>query len=307
MKTKIKLIINPVAGNGSVKKKWSHVRRIASNLFKEISWDFTKKPADAIQLTRKAIHEGYETIVAVGGDGTIHEVVNGFFENGEPIHSDAVLGMISMGTGCDLAKSLELPHSLHTAMAKIKNHRCCKFDVGKLTYTKNNGKNGVCFFINIADAGFGGAMVEVVNQSSKALGQFVAYVSALLRTLATYKNKSIHIKIDDIFEAELTVNSVVVANGQFFGGGMWIAPKAVMNDGLFDITIIGDVTRRDVLAQLHKLYNGTLHTHPKVQTFRGKTVTLTSKHLVKLDADGEAAGVLPAYFEILPAALNVII
>jgi len=304
---KIKLIINPFAGNATARKLWPDLKSRLHDIWGDFSWEFTRKRDDATTLTRQALCAGFQTIVAVGGDGTINEVVNGFFDNEQVINSEAALGLLSTGTGGDLIKSLHFPQELPEAAQRIRQRRTRKLDVGKLYYTAGDSRAGLRYFVNIADAGFGGTLIEIVNRSSKALGPFVAYLTGLLRTLTIYTNKPIHITIDDGFDRQMRVNSVVVANAQFFGGGMWIAPEAQTDDGLFDITIIGDLNKREILGNIHKLYNGTLGTHPKVTMLRGRTVTLRSDEEVKLDADGESMGTLPARFEIIPNALNVIV
>ncbi len=306
MNRKIKLIGNPVAGKHALAKKWPEIGGKLKNILGDFSTEFTKNIGDATTITRRAVSEGYDTIVALGGDGTVNEVVNGFFENDGLINPEARLGIISMGTGGDLAKTFESPDSLEEAALCIKGNNIKKCDIGLLKCLRLDGKPVCRYFINIADAGFGGSLAGLVNNSSKALGPFFAYLSGLLRTLATYKNKTIQIQVDNSYSEEQIVNSVIVANGQFFGGGMWIAPKARIDDGLFEVVIIGDISRREVLANIHKLYNGTLENHPKVRYFQGRKVTLKSNSDVMIETDGEQPGLLPATFEILPGAINII-
>ncbi|RMF69979.1 MAG: diacylglycerol kinase family lipid kinase [Calditrichaeota bacterium] len=306
MNQKIKLIINPVAGNNAFQKAKDEFHQAVFALLGDVSTAFTTAVGEATRLAQNALRDGYRTIVAVGGDGTINEVVNGFFEDGRPVSPEAELAVISMGTGGDWVKTLELPEELHEAAKRIAEGRTKLCDVGLLTCRSSDDRPVQRYFINIADAGFGGTMVERVNQSTKALGQFFAYLIGLLRTLAVYKNKPVEIQVDDVFHATQVVNSVVVANGQFFGGGMWVAPEAKLDDGLFDVVIIGDVNRAEVLANTHRLYNGTLGRHHKVTTLRGKEITLRSEHDVYIEADGELPGKLPAKFQLIPTALRII-
>lgn len=306
MTRKFKLVVNPVAGNQTIAKNWSDIGKRLKEILGDFSAEFTKAVQDATTITRRGLLEGYETIVAVGGDGTINEIVNGFFENEKLINPEASFGVISFGTGGDWIKTLEIPKSLENAASLIKDNRVKKCDLGFLKCLSLDGYPVSRYFINIADAGFGGTQVHLVNNSTKRLGPFLAYLTGLLRTLITYKNKPVKIKIDDFFEQEQIVNSVVIANGQFFGGGMWIAPKAKIDDGLFEVVIVGDVSRREVLANINKLYNGTLSKHPKVNCFQGKKVTLNANCDILIEADGEQPGKLPATFELLPKVLNCI-
>lgn len=304
MSRKIKLVVNPVAGHYTVVKNWSDIDKNLKNILGDFSAEFTKEILDATTITRRSLSEGYDTVIALGGDGTINEVVNGFFENEKLINPDASFGVIPMGTGGDWVKTLQTPESLQAAASLILENRVKKCDLGLLKCQGLDGSPVSRYFINVADAGFGGTLVQLVNHSTKALGPFFTYLTALLKTLAVYKNKPMHIEIDDFYAEELIANSVVMANGQFLGGGMWIAPKAKIDDGLFDVVIIGDVSRTEVLANINKLYNGTLARHHKIQYWQGKKVTLSSDFEILIDADGEQPGKLPATFEILPRVLN---
>ncbi|MFQ5864458.1 MAG: diacylglycerol/lipid kinase family protein [bacterium] len=306
MSRKIKLVVNPVAGNYTVAKNWSDLCKTLKNVLGDFSAEFTKDILDATTITRRALLEGYETIVALGGDGTINEVVNGFFKNDKLINPQASFGVIAMGTGGDWVKSFETPANLDHAASLILDHRITKCDVGLLKCQGLDGYPVSRYFMNVADAGFGGTSAQLVNKSTKALGPFFAYLTGLLRTLAVYKNKPIQIEIDDSYAQDQIANSVVIANGQFFGGGMWIAPQAKIDDGLFEVVIIGDVSKTEVLANIYRLYNGTLAKHPKVQSLQGKKVTLNSDSEVLIEADGEQPGKLPATFEILSRVLNCI-
>ncbi|MFQ5602666.1 MAG: diacylglycerol/lipid kinase family protein [bacterium] len=308
MQNKINLIGNPTAGNHKLTKNWSDIEQQLDKLLIDSAMHLTTCRGDATVLTRRALHDGYDTIVVLGGDGTINEVVNGFFENGRQINSDACLGIISTGSGGDWIKTLNIPDNIEEAAACIVEHKLRRCDVGWLECQNAQGQTQSSYFINIADAGFGGTLATLANQSTKALGPFFAYLTGLLRTLAFYQNQRVRIQVDDTFEEELTVNSVVVANGQFFGGGMWIAPEAQIDDGLFEIAIVGDVNRAEVLANIYRIYNGTLAQHPKARYLKGKKITLqpAEESAILIEADGEQPGQLPATFEIVPKAINII-
>ncbi len=306
MNRKIKLIVNPAAGSQTVSKKWPTLNQTLRIILGEVAADFSRGMGDATQSARRAILDGYETIVAVGGDGTINEVVNGFFENGRLLNPAARLGILSMGTGDDLVRSLATPKKLEDAAGRIRGQRVRKCDLGRLTCQGHDGRPVTRYFINIADAGFGAMVAETVSRSTKALGPFFSYLTGLVRTMAVYKNQPMQIQVDETYLAEAPVSCVVVANGQFFGSGMWIAPEARFDDGLFDVVIIGDMTRREIVTNIHKIYNGKLANHPKVTCLRGKQIKLNSPSEVWIEADGEQTGKLPATFEILPSVLNII-
>jgi YegS/Rv2252/BmrU family lipid kinase len=306
MRHKIKLVANPAAGNFAVSKNWLSLQNKLKDILGDFSAELTTKPGDAIQITQRALQEGCETIVAVGGDGTINEIVNGFFENGRLINPEAKLGVIPMGTGGDFIKTLKIPDTPEAAAPRIREGQIKKCDLGAVCFPYGDGINSR-YFINIADAGFGAAVVEKVRQSTKALGPFFAYLTGLLRALTTYKNQPMKIKVDDVFESEETAAAVIAANGQFFGGGMWVAPGAKVDDGKFEVIIIGDISRPEIIANIYKIYNGALKGHPKIRYLQGEKIFLHSDSPVGVEADGEQLRTLPAAFEILPAMLNVLV
>ncbi len=306
MNTKIKLVVNPAAGSRKAAKEWPEIEKEVTDILGNFSTEFTKQANHATEITQLAIQQGYETIIAVGGDGTINEVVNGFFENERQINPEASLGIISMGTGGDLVRTLRIPKNIKEAAVKIKDHKIQELDLGLMKCQGLKGKPVTRYFINVADAGFGGTLINLSYQSTKVFGATAAYLIALLKTLFVHETMPVKINVDNSWSKEQNIRSVVIANGQYFGAGMWIAPQAKMDDGLFDISILGDITRGEVLANIHKLYNGTMAEHKKVQILRGKKISLNCESEVLIETDGELPGKLPASFEILPAVLKVI-
>lgn len=302
----IKLIINPAAGNGKGRKKWPHLHKMVNTTLQDFSYEFTQQSGDAVQIAKRALSEGIETIVAVGGDGTVSEVVNGFFENGKALNPKAKLGVIHLGTGGDFVKTVAAKTPHKTMLELIRAGSATPVDVGQITCHTPDGKKINRYFINAANAGFGGTLVQRVNKAGKRLGSFLTYLNGLMTTFFVYKNRPIHIKIDDFFRRELLALDIIVANGQYLGGGMWGAPNAKLNDGLFDVVLIGNILKREVVNNIAKLYNGRLINHRKVESLQGKKIILSAGEETLIDADGEVVGCLPAAFEIIPGALNII-
>ena len=300
-----KFIVNPASANGSTGKLWDTLERVIGNEVGEVDASFTTATNHATGLAREALDDGFEMIVAVGGDGTVNEVVNGFFDSGAPVSTDAVLGVISRGTGSDFIKTMNLPREIEDAARVLKGRAVKRCDAGRFTSRGPDGKEMERYFINIADFGVGGEAVERVNNTSKAFGGFLSFLYGTLKTLWVYKGKKVKIKIDDDSEIEKAINSVVIANGQYFGGGMWIAPKAIADDGLFDIVILDDLSFVESLLNIPRLYKGTHINDPKVTCFRGKTIVAESDEDVLIDVEGEHGGMLPAKFEIIPSSINV--
>jgi YegS/Rv2252/BmrU family lipid kinase len=244
-------------------------------------------------------------VVAVGGDGTVNEVVNGFFEAGTPVNPDAVLGVISRGTGSDFIKTMNLPKEIEGAARALRGRAVKRCDAGRFTSRGPNGKETERYFVNIADFGVGGEAIVRVNNTSKAFGGFLSFLYGTLKTLWVYKGKKVKFTIDDNSQIEQIINTVVVANGQYFGGGMQVAPEAKADDGLFDIIILDDLSFIESLLNIPKLYKGTHIHNPKVRCLRGKTLVAESDEDVLIDVEGEQGGRLPAKFEIIPSSINV--
>jgi YegS/Rv2252/BmrU family lipid kinase len=302
---KTTIIVNPASASGQTSMRWP----VLQNLLELESFVFevapTTGPGTATGLARKAIHTGNEMVVAVGGDGTINEVANGFFENGKPINPEAVLGILCVGTGGDFIKTMQIPREPQLAAKRLLGKTTKTIDVGKCVFVDRFGNQASRFFVNIADIGVGGETVERINRRTGKTTGKLAYFWCSLVSLLKYKNKKMRIRIDGHFDEERVVSLLAVANGQFFGGGMHIAPAAKPDDHLFDVVIVGDIGTATFLANLRKLYAGTIFTHPQVELHRGVHVTVSSAERALLDLDGEQPGVAPVEFTLIPAALRV--
>jgi diacylglycerol kinase (ATP) len=288
---KIMVVVNPHSGNRTTGKQWPGIKDYLKEQLGTFDHALTQGMGDATRITRKALHDHYDMILSVGGDGTNNEIVNGFFHERDLIRKEAVFGCISRGTGSDLIKTLRIPKTTDGAVQVILGGRRHLIDVGRMTLVDHKGKEVLRYFINIASFGMGGAVDEKVNTTSKRFVQ--------------YRNQTVTIKSDGAAARQERIVNIAVANGQYFGGGMHVAPQASMDDGLFDVVIIGDFTKREAMTQGMKIYRGTHVHHPKVAHFRAKRIEASSQERVLLDVDGEQPGRLPASFEIVPAAIQV--
>ncbi len=275
----------------------------ASNASSEVR--ITQSGGQAVSLTRDAIESGCDTVVAVGGDGTVNEVLNGLFENGALINKDVVLGIVPVGSGCDFARCLGIPKKIGKALELIDDGRTKKIDIGKVTYIDLDGNQSSRLFINMADIGAGGVVVQKARQAPRFLGRRPNYLWGILYVATCYQHKKVSITIDDGMPEELYVLNMMIANGRYFGFGFQPAPQAVTDDGLFDIVNLGKMSKLENLLQLPKLYLGTHLNIRKVNSYRGKKVTAESKEEVLLEVDGDLIGRLPATFEIIPNAINI--
>jgi diacylglycerol kinase (ATP) len=303
---KIAFIVNPHAAAGSAGRSWPTIKALAGDRLGPFSAYFTTGPGDAIGLTRQALSRGAEVVVCVGGDGTLNEVVNGLMGEDGPIRPDAMLGFIPRSTGCDLAKTVHLYREPDRALDIIKHAHTRILDLGRIRFQDRRGQPSYRYFHNITSFGLGGEVDERANRTTKAFGGFLSFLWAMLISLLKYDKKRIRLKVDESFDGEVTIWNVAVANGQYHGGGMWVAPEAQVDDGLFHVTVVGDLTLPQVFLNLPKLYNGKIYQVAQVRSFVGKRVEAFSEQRVLLDVDGEQIGALPVVIEMVPQAVHLI-
>jgi YegS/Rv2252/BmrU family lipid kinase len=304
---KIVFIVNPNAAMGSTGREWPRIKALAKDRLGPFQTSFTSGPGDASRLTRSALQGGAELIVCVGGDGTLNEVVNGFIGEDGPIQPDAMLGMIPRGTGCDFIKTAHIPKELEKALEVLKDFHSEWIDLGRLILKDHAGHHAMRYFHNVTSFGLGGEVDDRVNRTTKVFGGFVSFIWATLVSILIYDKKFIHLKVDDNFNQRVLCLNVAVANGQYHGGGMWVAPEAAMDDGMFHVTVIGDFALPEVFLNLPKLYNGRIIQLKKVKTLVGKRIEAYSNQRVLLDVDGEQLGHLPVVIDIVPRVLSFIV
>jgi len=303
---KVFFIVNPHSANGSTKKWWQNALLALDKENLDYDWSFTTGPFTAPLLTASALDNGYRTIVAVGGDGTVYEVLNGILENDRLKYPDIILGIWARGTGCDLARLLKLPREIDSLINLLKNGNPITVDAGRCCFSRHDGERSSRYFLNIAEAGLGGETAARVNKTTKAFGGFFSFLSGALVSTIFFKNKFMRITLDDADVREGMYTLVACGNGSFFGGGMNICPGAVINDGYFDVTAIHDIGKLDLIINLPRVYRGTHLTHPKVWHRRAKKVLIQSDKKVLVNLDGELPGVIEAEFMILPQVIRLL-
>jgi len=299
-------IVNPKAGDGSTGSDWPLIKSVAEDRLGRFEAYFTGGPGDAREIAKAAIARGAEQLICVGGDGTLNEVVNGLMALGEVSKPAVQLGFIPDGTGCDIVRTVPIPADIEQAVDVIAAGHVRSVDVGRLFFQDHNGTRACRYFHNVASFGIGGEVAQRVNRSSKAFGPFFAFIWATLVTICLYGKKEVFLKIDDRPQSAQRVWNVAIANGQFHGGGMWIAPEAAVDDALFHVVIIGDLSLTEVFRNLPRLYNGRIAKIKKVTMLTAKRIEAGSDERVLLDIDGEQPGRLPAVIDLLPGALNMI-
>jgi diacylglycerol kinase (ATP) len=297
-----KVIVNPVAGAYSTRRKWPHINNRLRDIGLSFDYEYTEDVGHATELARAAANEGYQNIVAVGGDGTVHEVANGILSSNS---SDIALGVISTGTGSDFIRSIGLPRNYDSACSCLIGQRRLLIDVGVVEY-QCKGQTLRRFFVNAAGVGFDASVVEATERFPKYLGGTIPYLAGLFRCLFGYRNKPVKLCLEDKVEA-MRILAVVVANGCYLGGGMYVAPEARLNDGLLDVVTISDIGKFDLIKSLPMVYKGTHGKHSKVSMGKAATITVESSEWVLVHADGELLGTCPASFWLMPVALNIVV
>lgn len=306
------VVANPKSGSGRTRREWKAIESALRAVYPSMSVTFTRKRGDATALVRQALREGHQEIVAVGGDGTINEAVNGMFDASGAVPADSVFAFVTSGTGGDFRKSFSIEAGPDAAITRLKRASVHAVDVGRVTCLTRTGEPTMRYFINIASLGLSGVIVDSVNRAriAKLFGGRFAFAFHSAVAMMRYRNRTVRIMVDGATDEIATISTVAVANGQFFGGGMQVAPGAFIDDGLFDIVVMGGAPKRQSLAEMKLIYTGEHVSKPHVRVLRGKHVVVapvaeTRGRSVLIETDGEAAGRLPATFEILPRALNL--
>ena len=295
-------VVNPASANGSTGRRWPEMERRAGAAGLRGEALVSRAPGDAVELARRACESGAALVVAVGGDGTVNEVVNGLMRSAPERRAD--LAVLPRGTGMDFARTFRISSDVGRAAAVARGGATRSLDVGRLVYTAADGRTAEAYFAGFASAGMSGAVAERANASSKVLGGRISFLWATLAVFARWRNSEIEVELDGERRAARMLD-VVVANVRYLNGGMLLCPEAEPDDGVFDVLLIGDITKRDLAATLPKVYRGTHLPHPKVELVRTPRVRVESATPLPVELDGEPPGTTPATFELVPRAVRL--
>ena len=283
--SKVAFIINPVSASGRTKKKWPSISTKVRLMFPDSDFIFTKSAGEAERLTRQVISRGVQSVVAVGGDGTLNEVVNGYFNSDDtPINPKVSIGVLPMGTGSDFCRSLGIPRDPIKALEILK-HTPQKIDCGVAVVGEERR-----FFDNIGSVGISGEVAKHFEQHGKA--SIFSYVTGLFKSARRYEKRGFSIRFKTQEAAWKTRELpdafvAIVANGKYFGGGMSIAPKAHLNDGLFHCVLVEGVTGTQIMRYLPSIFKGTHLRHPPFSDFETNEIEIKVTSPSWLELDGE--------------------
>ncbi len=299
------VIVNRAAGGGKAGKDWPLISKLLESHGFSFHVDQTDRRLHAAIIARNRIEEGYNRIIVVGGDGTMNEVINGVFAQKRVPTTEVMLGMITVGTGNDWGRMFNIPADYEAAIETIKQQKTFIQDAGLVTYRRSN-KVWNRYFINIAGMGFGAKVVEKTNRlKDKGKSGPTLYLVNLFTSLLGYRSIKANIDIDGL-SIDRKVFSLNVGIGKYNGGGMMQVPDAIADDGLYSVTLIKKIGKLNVIANIKKLYNGKITEHRKVETYTGKSISIDSRKILKIETDGETLGHSPLEFRIIPKSVRVI-
>jgi diacylglycerol kinase (ATP) len=307
------VIANPKAGSGRGAKLDEQLKVIEGAL-DGADVALTERPRHAAELAERAASEGREVVVAFGGDGSIHEVVNGLMRAREAGHTSTALGVIGRGTGSDFNKTLGIEPRLDRFLAVIRAGHTRSIDIGRARFAGPNGSE-TAFFMNILSAGMGGLVDRYVHDTSGWAGGRAGYFLASTRALLESQVGKLRARIEldgETREEMLSTRQISICNGRFFGSGMQVAPMAELDDGVFEVIDMGDASRLKFALSSSAVYSGAHLKNPDVKHFRCQKLSLEilnerARPVFLLDVDGEPLGGLPLEVELLPRALPVLL
>ena len=303
--TDLLIIVNPRSANGSTGRKWRAIeRRLRAHLGATFDVTFTERPGHATAIAADASAR-YSRVVAMGGDGTVNEVVNGLIADDRPLQPDVALGVIPRGTGCDFVRTLGIPHNLDAAAARLAGGAVREIDVAKVRYRNADGQDATRYFVNEASIGLGAVVCDRVNRASKAFGR-LAFMRAILTASVGYRSQPIFLSLDDRPTPPRVLTNIWVANGRYSGAGIRSAPRARLDDGLLDIVQIGHSGLVQKLLFTSKLRSGAFVKLPHVTYSTARRVEACAETTVLIETEGEVIGSLPATFELIGQRLRVI-
>lgn len=304
------IIVNPVSAGGATGEAWPGLASVVRQHFGPFEVAFTRRSGEAVEIAEREARAGRRFVIACGGDGTVSEVANGILRAG----SDAELGLLPSGTGGDFRRTLDIPQRTADAARALREGETRVMDAGRVTFTNEGGAEESRFFVNVASFGMGGDVIKRVKSreglpagAARLLGGRLSFAAAALQAAVTFEKPLVRVSLDGGAESHITVANFCVANARYFGGGMKIAPSALVDDGRFDVVAVGDVSALTVLANSYRLYLGTHLGMQDVRHALARRVRAEAADgsVVKLEVDGELVGSLPAEFELLPRALRV--
>lgn len=305
---KVAAIVNPHSAGRKTGKRWPEIARQIERRLGPVTVRFTERRGHAIQLARELLGDGFDRIIAVGGDGTFNEVANGFLKDDELVRPGASMGILPAGTGGDFQRMFGFNERgvMEQALDALAAGEPCLIDAGKAKFVALDGRPCERYFVNLVSFGMGGLVAERARNSFAAFGGRSAFLWATFRVLLGYRGRTVQVALNGGAPAEYHVTNVAVGNGRFHGGGMHPCPTAVMDDGVLEVTIIEYMNMLRLLRDIRALYSGEIYRHPKAHHLRGVRIGAYAGKPTFIEVDGEPVGKLPLEITVLPGKLPVL-
>lgn len=297
------IIRNPRAASGKGERAWPDVAQQLAAAGIEFEDQVTQHEGHAIELARQAVLGGARQILAVGGDGTAHEVANGILDQDAVKSLDVTLAQIPIGTGNDWGRTMGIPSKIPAVIAALTNGEERIQDVGRVDFDQSGAHR---YFINVGGMGYDGLVTEVANErKARGKGGIMGYVGALLGSLVRYESVDMSLQTEEGEIIQDKIFSLSVGIGNYNGGGMKQCPKALTDDGLLDITVIGDISKWTVLRNVPNLFSGKFVRNPAVSLLRSRLLHVTADAENPIELDGESIGKGSCVFSCEPKRLRV--
>jgi len=301
-----KVIVSSKSGAGKTRKVWPEIEKLLDVEGIKHSVSFTEYQSHAITLAKEAVLDGYRKILAVGGDGAIHEILNGIFLQDQVPTSEITLGIIPVGSGNDWARLHKIPKEREEAVKILARERVMVQDVARVDAVMD-GKPVTRYMMNIGGIGIDSYVCHEYDKA-KVLGKFgdALYLECLVKGFFKYKPSRISVKVDDEPYYDGIALSIAFGNGRYSGGGMMQTPDAMPDDGLIDITVVGKINKAAFIKGVKTLYNGEVYTMKEVRHTRGRKISVECTPACYMEVDGEYVGDTPITVEVVPAAIKVL-
>jgi diacylglycerol kinase (ATP) len=295
-----------------MKRLWPEVYGALSSHFDSITVEETSGPGEAADRARRLVADGAHLVIAAGGDGTVSETVDGLLQARDEQGRTAEFGIMPVGTGSDLAHGLAIEGDVRALARRIAESKGRTIDAGRVDFVDDHGALATRHFVNIASLGVSGPTDRAVNaaKSGGRMSGKAVFLWHTVRELIRYRFQTVRVTVDDQPPVEATIALVACANGRFFGGGMMIAPDALIDDGQLEVILVRGASKLKLVADLRLVYSGAHKALESCTFLRGRRIVVEPvgdqiQNGALLDIDGESPGRIPATFEVLPGALRV--
>lgn len=300
-------IVNPAAGNGRGLADWPFISKLLRDNGIIPDYAFTEHRYHATELAVTAVTQGYRKIIAIGGDGTLHETVNGIFIQKEAPATDITIGVIGTGSSNEWIRMYGMPGKYPEAVRAIAEGYSIRQDVGKVSFHKANYRQSR-YMVNTAGVGLDAFVVKKCArlQREKRRSKY-HYKCTVFNAILRYRSTGMKMWVDDVMVINNFVYSATVGIGRYSGYGMQHVPRAIADDGLFDVTVIRRISKLRVIRRIRSLYNGHIYDLEQASHHRGRIIRIESAPEIRLEVDGEPLGNTPVEFEIMDRAINLIV